>query len=374
MKKILSCISLVSAFVFSLSSSLFVTACSNNLPFIGPLNHPFSQIYVLGDSLSDSGSLMGAATQFLERNPEIAAKKLEFSPVNNKSVYYHNKQFCTGEVAVQHLAHDLGLEINPGWNYTVLQPGGGVYNHYGNDYAVGGSQAYKGTGGTSVVENFFTLQNQCLALLSQHAVNNKLSPNDLFVVESGNNDLFNALGLPNTGDSPTAAQKQIAYNAVWKGEKTVINTLIAHGAKHILVTNVADLAKTPSYQKIEHEVTIGLTSYYNNQWSEMINEEISNNKKGIIKPFDLFSFFDEEINVAKNLGMDIVHNTVVSDISAAGIEKAVFENNGDIAVNFVNNKTRKDLTKDFFLDDVHPTEWMQNQVGQALYKVVIQKW
>lgn len=364
-------LNLLSGIFLAAVSSTSVISCGSNSNSEETSNiNNFDQIYVLGDSLSDVGSLMGAATDFLSQQSQFSAKSLQFSQIDNKDVYYNNNEFGTGPNAVQHVAVDLGLNLTAGWSFNLSSlkiPG--TFSKIGNDYAVGGSQARD----TSGLLGAFSLSAQLNALITQHAVNGKLNSNDLVIVESGNNDLFAALGITTSGQTtPSSNQMKIADDAV-ASEKTVIDGLISAGVSHILVTNVADLSSTPWYLKNDHAVAQSLTNYYNDNWDAMMASEMkANNNK--IKSMDLYSFFNQEISIAASLGMNTTDQTVNADISEKGIETAITTNNGNIAVTFMPGQTWNTLKNNFFLDYVHPTEWMQNKVGSALYNLVNQKW
>jgi phospholipase/lecithinase/hemolysin len=165
----------------------------------------FTAVYAFGDSLSDAG------------NDSIAT--LGVVPVSG---IYSDGRFTNGNVWVQDLAQNLGL--------PPVKPSLAG----GTDYAYGGAE----TGATAVhALNPTDLPSQ----LAQFELNvPNPSPNALYTVWAGSNDV---LDIANSTETP--AQQQASVQQAVTNEVGFINGLIAHGAKDLVVMDVPDLGETP---------------------------------------------------------------------------------------------------------------------------------
>lgn len=164
----------------------------------------FTGVYSFGDSLSDAG------------NDYIATRGL--LPV----APYSDGRFTNGNVWVQDLAQNVGL--------TAVKPS----LSGGTDYAYGAAE----TGTTPVhTANPTDLPSQLAQFVAD--VPNP-SPNALYTVWAGSNDL-----LAVAGSSETPAQQQTSVKQAVTNETATIDGLIAHGARDLVVMDVPDLGKTP---------------------------------------------------------------------------------------------------------------------------------
>jgi phospholipase/lecithinase/hemolysin len=168
----------------------------------------FSGIYSFGDSLSDAGNISTATLGVL--------------PVSS---VYSDGRFTNGNVWVQDLAQNLGLPVPK----ASLQGG--------TDYAYGGAE----TGQTAVhTVNPTDLPSQ----FGQFVANvPNPSPTALYTVWAGSNDV---LDIANSTE--TLAQQQATVQQAVNNEVGVIDGLVAHGAKDLVVMGVPDLGITPYEQ------------------------------------------------------------------------------------------------------------------------------
>jgi phospholipase/lecithinase/hemolysin len=196
----------------------------------------FSELFVFGDSLSDSGNSGLRSAQYLG-NPAAV-----FPPPP-----YFNGRFSNGLVAVEHL-----------WNlYHPGNPGGLQPSLAGGtNYAIGGS--------TSGLENNLQVSPSVPGYLqpgyAQYGASWQLQTfmtqapvfdpaNALFVVWLFANDVFYA---EQTGQLPgtvpgSPGGGDLISNSIANIVTTVL-TLEALGARHILVPNLGDLGVTPAYR------------------------------------------------------------------------------------------------------------------------------
>ena len=185
---------------------------------------PFTNIYVLGDSLSDQGNLF-QATQTLT-GAGIPA-----------SDHYFSGRFSNGEVYSGLLAERLGLTL------TASSAGG-------NNFAYGGTRT-----NYNIVENPpspggfppglypWTLNLQRQAFNDRHV----FDPNALYVVFSGSNDIGDLIRPTLRGGfGSTLAQS----NAAAQGILDVVTAYKSAGARYILVPDIPDLGVIPSITRL----------------------------------------------------------------------------------------------------------------------------
>jgi phospholipase/lecithinase/hemolysin len=138
---------------------------------------------------------------------------------------YSGGRFSNGNVWVQDLAQQLGLPP-PAPSLTG-----------GTDYAYGGAE----TGATAVhAANPTDLPSQLGQFVA--SVPNP-SPNALYTVWAGSNDV---LDIANSAETP--AEQGASVQQAVNNEVASINGLIAHGAKDLVVMSVPDLGVTPYEQ------------------------------------------------------------------------------------------------------------------------------
>ena len=160
-----------------------------------PKRHPFSRLFVFGDSLSDTGNLF----RLTGGTPPAP---------------YFQGRFSNGRLWVEQLADALGMEITPGDNYAVGGATTGFINSNG-DYPGLLEQIASFTAARGAAEN-------------QDA---------LFTVWAGATDFVVAL---QTGQGPA----ELIANGVGNTAHA-IQQLSQSGARHILVVNLPDLGLTP---------------------------------------------------------------------------------------------------------------------------------
>ena len=190
----------------------------------------YSTLYVLGDSLSDTGNLYAATS-----NPPLNALLPQPLP---QSPYFAGR-FSDGPVYAEYLWNRIGLSGS-------LQPS------YlgGTDYAVGGARSryhsfdnndpsFNPVGGVSSVYEF-SLLGQRDALLADHG--GGLDANALYAVWEGSNDVSDAIGLALKGQG-TLAGALIAQAA--SDFADVVMSLVGAGAQHLLIPNIPNLGLVP---------------------------------------------------------------------------------------------------------------------------------
>ena len=287
----------------------------------------FNSIYVFGDSLSDAGNLALVVGDYPD------------------PPYYDNRA-SNGPVAVEVLADKLGLNADASEHVLGGLPAG-------TNYAIATARA----GGTNLED----LSSQVAAYL---AFKTPL-PDDLFVILAGGNDLRDARSEFN----PLIVQ-QIINNAV-KGIKSATETLIAAGAKHIMVVNAPDIGLIP-------ETRIG-ADYFGIPWLTdltTLRSKVFNLKlyfalrsvewrtgKRIIK-FNLFNHFTNIINNPNEFSLSNVTDPCYRTVRYEPPEVIL---NEDVCL--VDNVIQ--LDNFFFIDEIHSTAKVNEVIGNAMYQAVM---
>jgi phospholipase/lecithinase/hemolysin len=156
-------------------------------------SYPYTDIYVFGDSLSDTGRY--------------------FEATGKPPTPYYQGHFSNGKVWVEQLAEALSIIYNPRTNY-----------------AWGGAT----TGTTNVNGDFPGLQTQINDYLKDTTA---ADANALYVVWAGANDFLS--GLENPAQMPSIISTAVT-NIV-----SAVTKLRNHQAEHILVLNLPDIGKVP---------------------------------------------------------------------------------------------------------------------------------
>lgn len=178
---------------------------------------PFSNFYVLGDSLSDQGNLFGATASVA--GPANALPSAD---------HYFNGRFSNGPVYTDRVAAALGLPLGP----SLLG---------GNNFAYGGARTTYNTvestvGGPFPPGLFPWSLNAQVAAFNARNIND---PAGLYLVFSGSNDVADIL---QRGLNPAT----VIPNAV-SGIIGAVQAFASAGAHTVVVPNIPDLGLTPAF-------------------------------------------------------------------------------------------------------------------------------
>jgi thermolabile hemolysin len=169
--------------------------------------HSIAEIYIFGDSLSDTGMVFQATGGMYPPNPT-----------------YFQGRYSNGRVWIEYLAESLHIS-----------------SKQTNNFAYGGST-------TGSVANSYvpSLLNQVQSFTQTHQPTN---PDALYVLWAGANDYLQGVS------SATVPVKNLT---------TAINSLTDVGAKKILVANLPDLGQLPATRNSKNSVNLsGLTQAHN---------------------------------------------------------------------------------------------------------------
>ncbi|MHC5937444.1 SGNH/GDSL hydrolase family protein [Nostoc sp.] len=249
----------------------------------------FDQLYVFGDSLSDTGNIYNATGKTYPASPP-----------------YFEGRFSDGPVWVDYLGDQLGLKptLLTDINFTTIPPT--PIPTQGINFAFGGASS----GLDSAIlpnQNLPGVLKQVLGFAGTLKANNQTAdPNALYTLWGGANDFF----FLNPEDSTTPISNI----------SLALNTLVGVGAKNILVFNLPDLGKLPA-AKIDNRNPTTLsksTSEFNLGLAKTVSD-LSQNPNLNIFSVDTYSLF----NQASTLGFTNVTESCLSrlDICNPGNNK-----------------------------------------------------
>lgn len=280
----------------------------------------FSKLFIFGDSLSDNGNLAALPDfDFLNQPP------------------YENA-FSNGRPAVEVLAEKLDLSADPSLFLVGLNAG--------TNYSVAGARAR----GNEVID----LRSQIGAFLSDVGF---AAPDDaLYVVFIGGNDVRDARDERHLSDVIDILEE--AVEAI----DEAIRTLVASGAKSILVVNSPDVADAPETAAISQNLGVKKFVFLTKLKTRFFNRRLARSVAKIEKEldvdlvdFDLFSFFGSVIRNGSALGFS---NTTEGCFSSVTFTFNLGCENGANFDKFV------------FFDEFHPTARTNERTGRAFSALV----
>lgn len=297
------------------------------------LSKTYDNVYVFGDSLSDTGNLAAAIGSDLPTPP-----------------YFQNR-ITNGQVAVEALSHKLGLKLEPSYYFL------GIEN--GTNYAVAGASAAE-EGPIPEPQN---LQTQIGAFLYNHMWS---APSDsLYVVFIGGNDVRHARGELNPFDPTDLTAAQGILNEAATIVAGAVDTLIQRGAQHILVVNAPNIGAIPETRMVAEAyglpwlpgVTAGLTEYFNIVLEKSLQFVEAKNAMPVAR-FDLYSAFSSLLANAHLL--DISNTT---DACYLTHDNQLFPIVNPLCLD---SNLEADPNSFFFIDEIHPTKSVHKAIGKAM--------
>lgn len=292
----------------------------------------FSGLYVIGDSLSDSGN---ASVTYQGIVQQLGGPVPGFGPAIPSSVYYQGRS-SDGPIYADVLAGKLGLT-----NQASLL-GGGNYAYGGarTDYQVYGAP-FKG------------MLDQKDALLAQHPT---IDPDALVVVFGGANNIQDLLrGQRSVGSDPPSTLAETVQDL-----DTIIDSLYAAGARNFLVPNAPNVGLVPrvALSGIPNAVAIatGATVQLNSLLDDMLDDQIAQGRN--IYKLDVFGLLQG----------------VVADPAAFGITNVTTPCfTGDDLFFTTTNMPAPCAMPDSYLfwDTIHPTSKVHGILGEAAFAAVV---
>ena len=271
----------------------------------------FSDIYVFGDSLSDTGNLLAAAENFLGATDEFVLEF--FAP-------YFEGRLSNGPVWVETLAPQLELTSDPNLNFAVSGATTGISNIGNNDLPEGTPPIFIG------------LQTQIDEFIAETPTTD---PDALYVVWAGANDYLGA------GNLDTQSTVDNLLDAV--------NSLADTGAKNFVLPNLPNLGVIPVGQALPPERQQGLTllTESHNNTLATASQILEQNPNINIVNLDIETLFD---NIIANPD-DFTLTNVTDNFLTSGLD---------------------DPSGFLFFDDIHPTTTVHSFIAENTMKSITQ--
>jgi len=285
----------------------------------------YSNVYVFGDSLSDTGNLASVTGPF-------------------PFPFFANR-VSNGPVAVETLASRLGLGADA--SLHLVGP------EVGTNYAVAGAQA---VGSGPINLNF-----QVLGFLSNHAF---AAPSDaLYVLFIGGNDVRSAR------DEADFSVAKLKVKAAADEVRRAIETLAMAGARSFLLANVPNIGAMPESRILANvfndpglvKRARKLSKLYRKEVHHIAEElgdedeyDDGDNAISVIE-FDLFKFFNRLLKKADRQGFTNTTDACFSSVTRTFHPDCNFGANFDQFV---------------FFDEIHPTARVHALAGEALFEAI----
>lgn len=276
----------------------------------------YSDMYIFGDSLSDTGNTR--AKVFLGSNSTVAAL----------AGYGSNGRFSNGDVWHEFLADDLGLS-------TTRSTAGG------NNYAHGGARVNNSSGQSAgLLWQWNDYQNDYGGPV--------MDPAALYVVWAGGNDMRDLVG----SSAPLMMITSILGNF-----QNMLTEMILGGASSLLVPNLPDLGSIPEFASTSNSVSGNEVSTLWNQALETILVGLANTYQVDIFMLDVFGIF----------------NNIIADPASAGFSNTTDECRS-LTTNWLGVPNGESSCANahsyVFWDEIHPTSAAHAVLGQEAYQLL----
>ncbi|MCC8371440.1 MAG: SGNH/GDSL hydrolase family protein [Rickettsia endosymbiont of Pseudomimeciton antennatum] len=396
---------LLSKFFLISLLSLLLTSCGNSCKNVSPnpllkqtnytssphINSQYRAVYIMGDSLSDTGASVGSLNTVLSSMKQEFPKLKWTERVYFSSPFYKERSFSNGPLIVEYATTSLGLPITAGWSFTItpefkhwiltqqskklsialvdiLQKkhlktaSDASYDQIGTNYAVSSARASAGNDlPYTLWFNQFQLKNQLNAIIKHHP---DIGVNDLFIIIIGGNDvkaaLFDKYPIGIINESVTEI-----FNA--------INILAKRNVKHIVVSNVPDIGLIPAVINTKAQAwATKLTQEFNKK----LNDQIENLRKIYptidIRLFDINNALQNVIADYKKNGRNTSQACVLDmPINQGAMTLVELVLTGELKTSYIAPCDACKISDYVFFDDVHSTTLVDQIAGKTLYDLIV---
>jgi len=292
----------------------------------GPAGAAFTDIFVFGDSLSDTGNVLSLNGGLVEVAPFTDA-------VPDRPYAFGGGRFSNGPVWVEFLAGDLGLSL------AGSEAGG-------NGFAFGGARsgALPGVPDAAVP----SVADQASAAINRDGA---LPGDALFVVWGGANDVREAAELAAPGTPAAIAEAEAAITAGVQNLAGAVTDLALAGAETILLANVPDVGLTPAALALGPVAAAGAT-----QLAAAFNDGLAGAVPGL----------------EGGLGIDILEFDTFALVNAVVADPAAFGFTDTTTACALANGGLGCSSPDEFLfwDGIHPTTAAHELIAEAAVAVI----
>lgn len=272
-----------------------------------------SDIYIFGDSLSDTG------------NTRATVPLGSFGPVAALAGYGPNGRFSNGNLWHEYLADELGLA-------SSRSTGGG------NNFAYGGARIDNTSGVSTGVLNQY---NQYLNRLNGAS----FDTDALYVAWAGGNDMRDLVG---------AASPLMMVTSIIGNFQLMLTDMIARGAMTLLVPNLPDLGSIPEFASTTDSQSGTEVSLL---WNDLLEEmliDLSKQSLAQIYMLDVYSIFDSIL--ANPLSEGFTNTTDECRSVTGGILAA--------------ERSCANASQYVFWDEIHPTTRAHSILGREAYALL----
>ncbi|MEM8826083.1 MAG: SGNH/GDSL hydrolase family protein [Pseudomonadota bacterium] len=271
----------------------------------------FSDIYVFGDSLSDTGN--------------VAALLGNNRYIRNEVGYGTNGRFSNGAVWHEYLADSFGMARAS----AVRKNGGNDYSHGGarTDFAIGPRQG-------------ILLQG------AEYGITSGLrsDPDALYIAWTGGNDVQS---LADEADA------ELVLDARLDNFETMLKAFAASGATSLLVPNLPDIGQIPKFSDRD---TKDRASALTVQWNDGLAE----------LSFDIASTYGIDVF---QLDVFSIFNDILADPLSNGFINTTDECRSLTALGLIELECR-DADRFVFWDDVHPTTAAHRLIAERAFDLI----
>lgn len=275
----------------------------------------FSDMYIFGDSLSDTG------------NTRATVPFGSLAPIAAEAGYGPNGRFSNGDLWHEFMADDLGLS-------TSRSTAGG------NNFAYGGARINNATGvSAGVLWQWDNYQNR----LGGAA----LDPAALYVVWAGGNDMRDLVG---------SSAPLMMITSIMGNFQAMLTEMILGGAATLLVPNLPDLGSIPEFRSGSNSVSGTEVSTLWNQALQSMLLGLAMQYQVDIFMLDVFGIFDRILADPASEGF----------VNTTGECRSIRRNFFGIAseVSCANAHTY------VFWDEIHPTSRAHQVLGREAYALL----
>lgn len=282
----------------------------------------YSGMVVFGDSLSDGGNNAVLLTQLLGQLPPVdIANDAIYSRVPSSFGTYSN-----GMVWTQYLAQSLNLELTPS-----LQGG--------SNYAFGGAQTGVDGNDAPPVPGFpFSMRSQVATYLGATA--GTADANALFIVAGGGNNIRVALESIAAGADPASTFASTVADYA-SDMATMVGTLKAAGARHVLVLNTPNFGLTPLAQALGVSAEASALSW---AMDTALDGALTGSGASV---FDMYGFLTQAVAAGPASGFSNWTNACGAAASGCSVDTSLF------------------------WDGIHPTTLAHQQLAAAVYATAL---
>lgn len=306
----------VRAFPFfkRLAFAASITAFSS-VAFAVPLS--FNDIFVFGDSLSDTG------------NTRSKVPLGDTSPVANAVGYGSNGRFSNGPVWHEYLADSLALS-----RATNSEDGG-------NNYAFGGARIDNDPGTFGAASGVLIQET-----LYNDAIGGQANANDLYITWAGGNDMR---------DLASVTDPIAAINSQLDRFVGVMSRLVGNGMGNLLVPNLPNLGLIPEFAGSENSSAATAVTQAWNTGLEKRLIDLSAASAASIFYLDVFGVFEPILGGIS--GASGITNTTDECRSVSGI----FGEDENACTN---------ADQYLFWDEIHPTTAAHKLLGKEAFRLL----